>query len=168
MSAGRRGPARWAAALALAPIALTGCSDRSDEVSEARRQELLRSVSAQVERLLSYDAATLRRDVAEVEQLADGSFAREFGDLLRGRAGRVIRELAAVSSAQAVEVGTVETAADEARLLVFVRQATTSRDHPAPRVDLSAVEVTVTRVGDGWRIRTLEKVTAASSRGGER
>lgn len=155
--------AAWAAVALTIPAFATSCSDPEGSMSESERQEVLRTTAAQLEALLSYDATTLSSDLAEVREIADGRFARDFSRLLSGRAGQAIRSLGAVSSVETLDLGTLDDHLvddpDGARLLAFVRQTTTTAGRTVPQVVLSAIELTITHDGDGWRIHSLEMVT---------
>lgn len=158
-------------ALALAAtVALTSCSPDAGggDLPTEEREELLRVSARQLEKLLSYDASTLKSDVAEVDEVAEGDFAQQYQQLLGGTAAQRIRRDRAASAASVLEIGIRDDREDKPVLLVFVRQTTTSRRLAGPRLDLSALEVAMVRDGDAWRITSMDKVAPIRAKNGRR
>lgn len=145
-------------------VLVSGCgSDRDAAASSApaERDETLRVVTAGLERALSYDAATLRRDLAEVDDLTDGALRTQLTTLLGDTAADTIRTTRARNAVTVVGVGTLEQSAtdpDAPVLLAFVRQTTTSRATTGARSSLAALEVTLRRVGADWKLTDVTPV----------
>jgi hypothetical protein len=161
---------RAATALLAATIVLSGCSGSAgaDGLTTGEGEDVTRVAAHQLEQMLSYDASTLDRDVAEVDEVSEGDFARQYRELLGTTAAKRIRRDRAASSAVVVEIGIHDDSGQEPVLLAFVRQTTTSNRLAGPRLDLSALEVAMVRGGDGWRISSIAKVAPIRAKDGAR
>ncbi|TQK68367.1 MULTISPECIES: h domain protein [unclassified Nocardioides] len=147
------------ALLALA-VAVTLGAQRAADLTEARA-DALAAAKERVPALLGYDAATLDADLATADDQTTGGFHADYGKILDEvveptAAQRGISTTAAVNAA-----GVVRGTRDRVVVLLFLTQTTTAAKGEdggkgGTSVSGSRVEVTMKRVGDGWKIAGLE------------
>lgn len=147
------------ALLGLAVAATLG-AHRAAGLAEARA-DALAAAKERVPALLGYDAATLDADLATADDQTTGGFHADYGKIL----DEVVRPTAAqrgISTTAAVDAaGVVRGTRDRVVVLLFLTQTTTAAKGEAggkggTAVSGSRVEVTMKRVGDGWKIAGLE------------
>lgn len=130
-----------------------GCPDTS---AGADRAELLRQSCSDIERLYSYDYRSIDADVATQLSTTTGSLHEQ----IVTTTGATLRRLA--PKEQVTVAGKVDTAAvehfsgDTATVLVFLDQAVTNRQLPAPRLDRNRLEVTMQRVEGRWLVADVK------------
>lgn len=131
----------------LAPGAVT-------ESEEAKRAATQAATSA-TEQILSYAADTLDDDIAASEELLAGDMVDQYAQTMDTLRDKTVEDEVSVE-ATVVAVSTVAATEHDARLLLFVNQATTGQHLDQPRADLNRVVVTLHR-GDGdWKVTQLD------------
>lgn len=155
------------AAALMATSSLAGCGS-DDEIKQTQREPILRAATSDVERLLSYSAATLDEDRAEVADVSTKTFAQTYTALLSGKAGAAIADQKATSTAVVTNAGTVNYDSERPEVMLFVRQTTKSKKLAAPRLDFAAVRVHLRKVDGRWRIDSLDKVTPVRADGAKK
>lgn len=132
---------------------------RVDQLEErdVAAAEALAAARERIPLLLSYRYATLEEDLDTALDQTAGDFTGEYGDLIDEvvRTAATQRRIITEASVNAAGVVSVHSD-DEAVVLVFLTQSTTSRSSPDPIVSGSRVEVTMQRVGSDWLIAGLE------------
>jgi hypothetical protein len=149
--------------LLVAAAALTAFqAHRAAGLADART-EALAAAKERVPTLLGYDAATLDADLAAADDQTTGGFHDDYGKIL----DEVVKPTATqrgISTTAAVNAaGVVRGSRDRVVVLLFLTQTTTAATGEdggkgGTSVSGSRVEVTMKRVGDGWRIAGLKPV----------
>lgn len=121
------------------------------------RSDALAAAQERVPELLSYDIATLDKDLANARAQTTGDFTADYGEILDAvvkpqAKARKISTAATVSAA-----GVVRGDTHEVVVLLFLTQTTTS-GKGGTTVAGSRVEVTMTPVDDDWKIASLKPV----------
>jgi Mce-associated membrane protein len=133
-------------------------TNRTTAQRESARGEALAAAPERIEALLSYDAATVDADLEQAARGATGTFAEGFRDFAANTVAPKSKSEGISTRARIAETGYLDGAADQARLLAFVDQITTSTLSPAPTSTSSRVIVTMERVGDEWLIAEMTPI----------
>jgi Mce-associated membrane protein len=106
--------------------------------------------------LFSYDYRTLDKDFKAGQALTTGTFRTEYAQTTAKVVTPVAEKNKAVVKAEVVTAGVVRASAETVVTIVYVNQVTTSSLAAAPKVDLSRVRMTMSKVGDRWRVSRVE------------
>jgi Mce-associated membrane protein len=124
----------------------------------ADRKAVLASVKDSAAKVLTYSAATIDADIAAGAAVTTGEFRDYYRDFTKQVVIPAAREKGVSTTAEVVGAGVVSLDEDQAVILVFVNQSTTSRAEPEPRESSSAVRVGLTRADDAWLIEQFQPV----------
>lgn len=162
--AGRLGRGRTLVALVAVVVVLTivdvlivRADTRRSETEDAR-SEALSAVHARVPAMLSYDHRQLEADLSVASGNATGTFAKEYTSLLEEVVYPNARENKVTTHAQVTGAAVVDAGPDEATILTFLTQSTSSSDAETPNVTGSRVVVTVEKTGEGWFVSGIDTV----------
>lgn len=111
-----------------------------------------------VPKLLSYDFDTAEAHFAEVSDELGGDFRGQFEEVGRTVIVPSAVERKVVTSADVLESAVVDSGTDDAVILLFLNQSTTSAESPETKLDGSRVRVHVERSGGRWLITELAPV----------
>ncbi|MDX6199852.1 MAG: Mce-associated rane protein [Actinomycetota bacterium] len=106
--------------------------------------------------LFSYDYRQLDKDFSAGKALTTGKFAKEYAKTTADVVTDIAKEKKAVVKAEVVTAGVVRATPDVVVTIVYVNQVTTSSLQAAPKVDLSRVRMTMTKVGSHWRVSQVD------------
>ncbi|HET6818363.1 MAG TPA: hypothetical protein VFH66_14140 [Mycobacteriales bacterium] len=163
MTAARRGlltavVAALCVALLAADVVLWLHNRHGAAVERARSQAVAAAREAARD-ILSYDYRSLKTDIAKAKSETTGLFAKQYA----GTAGTLLAQAAElraiVQATPASPPAVVSATSDEVVVLVFVDQASVKQPAgaktPATRIDQSRVQMTMTKVGDTWKVSQL-------------
>jgi Mce-associated membrane protein len=108
--------------------------------------------------LLSYKPDTLDQDFATAKSHLTGDFLNYYDQFTRQVVSPAAKEKALTTTAQVVGAAVSEQHSNSAVVLVFVNQATVSKDRPDPAMAASSVLVSVIKVHDKWLITKFDPV----------
>jgi Mce-associated membrane protein len=108
--------------------------------------------------LLSYKPDTLDQDFAAAKSHLTGDFLNYYDQFTQEIVTPAAKQKAVTTTAQVVHAAASEQHANSAVVLVFVNQATVSKDRPDPAMAASSVLVSLTKVHDKWLITKFEPV----------
>jgi Mce-associated membrane protein len=108
--------------------------------------------------LLSYKPDTLNQDFAAAKTHLAGDFLNYYDQFTKQVVTPAAREKAVTTTAQVVGAAASELHPNSAVVLVFVDQATTSKDRPDPAMASSSVLVSLTKVHGNWLITKFDPV----------
>ncbi len=108
--------------------------------------------------LLSYKPQTLDQDFATAKSHLTGDFLNYYEKFTREIVTPAAKEKAVTTTAQVVGAAVSELHPDSAVVLVFVNQATTSKDRPDPSMSASTVLVSLTKANGRWLITNFEPI----------
>jgi Mce-associated membrane protein len=121
----------------------------------AERQAATQVASTGTVRLLSYSADTLEQDISAAEALLTGDFLAYYKQFTTQAVMPLAREKRITQKATVVRAGVESLTSQNASILVFVNQTTTSQDQPSPATTISSARVGLSRVNGTWLINKL-------------
>ncbi len=128
------------------------------QTDPAAEDAVVQAVSEATESLLSYGPDTIDTDLSTTRSLTTGEFATYYGKFTEDVVAPAARERGVEAQARVIDSALMELHPDQAKVLVFLNQATTSRERPQPAVTASSVIVSATKVEGHWRISALDPV----------
>ncbi|EJZ08943.1 hypothetical protein [Mycolicibacterium vaccae] len=128
------------------------------QTTPAAEEAVVEAVSEATEALLSYGPGTIDTDLSATGSLTTGEFATYYGKFTENVVAPAARERGVTAQARVIDSALIELHPDQAKVLVFLNQATTSRERPEPAVTASSVIVSATKVEGDWRISALDPV----------
>jgi Mce-associated membrane protein len=108
--------------------------------------------------LLSYKPDTLSQDFAAAKSHLTGDFLNYYDQFTQQVVTPAAKEKALTTTAQVVGAAVSELHSNSAVVLVYVNQATTSKDRPDPAMASSSVKVSLTKVHGKWLITKFDPV----------
>ena len=108
--------------------------------------------------LLSYKPDTLNQDFAAAKSHLTGDFLNYYDQFTKEIVTPAAKEKALTTTAQVVGAGATELQPNSAVVLLFVNQATTSKERPDPAMASSSVLVSLTKVHGTWLITKFQPV----------
>jgi Mce-associated membrane protein len=108
--------------------------------------------------LLSYKPDTLNQDFAAAKSHLTGDFLNYYDQFTRQIVTPAAKEKALTTTAQVVGAAASELQPNSAVVLLFVNQATVSKDRPDPAMASSSVLVSLTKVHGKWLITKFQPI----------
>lgn len=108
--------------------------------------------------LLSYKPDTLDQDFAAAKSHLTGDFLNYYNQFTQEIVTPAAKQKAVTTTAQVIHAAVSEQHSNSAVVLVFVNQATVSKDRPDPAMGASSVLVSLTKVHGKWLITKFEPV----------
>jgi Mce-associated membrane protein len=108
--------------------------------------------------LLSYKPDTLNQDFAAAKSHLTGDFLNYYDQFTKEIVTPAAKEKALTTTAQVVGAAATELQPNSAVVLLFVDQATTSKERPDPAMASSSVLVSLTKVHGTWLITKFQPV----------
>lgn len=145
-----------AALLTAALAAWLGHLVQEDRASTDAREQALAAARRDAPMLLSYDYRHLDQDFAKAKARLTGPFRNEYARTTSTVVKPVALRSRAVVTADAVAASVVWAQPDQAQVLLFANQHTTSTRISGSRVDLNRVRMTLRRTGHDWLVSNIE------------
>jgi Mce-associated membrane protein len=108
--------------------------------------------------LLSYKPDTLNQDFAAAKSHLTGDFLNYYDQFTKEIVTPAAKEKALTTTAQVVGAAATELQPNSAVVLLFVNQATASKERPDPAMASSSVLVSLTKVHGTWLITKFQPV----------
>jgi len=108
--------------------------------------------------LLSYKPDTLNQDFAAAKSHLTGDFLNYYDQFTREIVTPAAKEKKLTTTAQVVGAAASELHPNSAVVLLFVNQATVSKDRPDPAMASSSVLVSLTKVHGKWLITKFQPI----------
>lgn len=132
---------------------------RPDQLTdESARQVVLQAASEGTEALLSYSPDTVQDDVAAAKARLTGDFLTRYGEFADTVVTPAAQDRGITTEANVARAAVASMRPEEARVLVFVNQVTTSAERPTPALATSSVIVTLVRDGGRWLISDFSPI----------
>ena len=148
----------------VAAVALTAClfvlqyrPDRQLDDAAARRA--IQAASEGAVAALSYSSENMDRDFARARSHLTGDFLAYYDKFTKEIVIPTVQQKHLGQTASVLRAAVSELEPNSAVVLVFLNEATTSKDKPQPLITSSAVRITLTKVGGSWLISKLDPVT---------
>ncbi|HME76433.1 MAG TPA: hypothetical protein VKI00_12500 [Mycobacterium sp.] len=132
---------------------------RPDEQTDtAAAQSAVNAARDGVVALLSYKPDTLNEDFAAAKSHLTGDFLNYYDQFTREIVTPAAKEKALTTTAQVVGAAASELHPNSAVVLLFVNQATVSKERPDPAMASSTVLVSLTKVNGTWLINKFQPI----------
>lgn len=171
-SATRRGPLSWAgrnwAAIVLVVllVASAGAAGgvywwlyRPDQLTNpAAQQQAINAARDGTVALLSYAPDSLDKDLANAKAHLTGEFLKYYSQFTDQIVAPAAKQKGVKTEATVARAALSDMQADNATVLVFVNQVTTSKDRPDPALATSSVMVKLTKTDGHWLISEFNPI----------
>ncbi|MUL81867.1 MULTISPECIES: twin-arginine translocation pathway signal [unclassified Mycolicibacterium] len=141
-----------------AAAALYFASYRVDHETAGAATAVIDAASQGSVALLSYAPNSLDQDFATARSHLTGEFLTYYSQFADKFIAPAAKQKDIHAAASVVRAATVDVQSDTAEVLVFLNQATTSRDNPEPAQAASAVKVGLMKVDGSWRISSFDPI----------
>ncbi|MED5810965.1 twin-arginine translocation pathway signal [Mycolicibacterium sp. 050232] len=108
--------------------------------------------------LLSYAPDSLDKDFADARSRLTGEFLTYYSEFADKFVAPAAKQKDIRATATVVRAAPITMQADTAEVLVYLNQATTSRDNPEPAQAASAVKVGLTKLDGKWLISSFNPI----------
>ncbi|MFN6552748.1 twin-arginine translocation pathway signal [Mycolicibacterium septicum] len=108
--------------------------------------------------LLSYAPNSLDKDFASAKSKLTGDFLDYYSEFADKFVAPAAKQKDIQATASVVRAAPVDVQSDTAEVLVYLNQATTSRDNPEPAQAASAVKVGLTKIDGSWLISSFTPI----------
>ncbi|MXP23298.1 hypothetical protein GIY30_18335 [Gordonia sp. HNM0687] len=159
----RPGAIGVAGALAVASVATAGTAyltiHRADAATDdAATQAVLAAADNGAVSVLSYSPESLDADFARARSSLTGQFLNYYQEFTDKVVKPAATENDVVTKAQVVRSAVAELSKDNAQVLAFINQTTTSKNKPEPELTSSSVRITLQQVDGDWLISSFDPV----------
>lgn len=141
-----------AAAVAFASVAWAGARHERGLINDQRNA--LAAAQTRVPLLLSYNYATLKKDLARSQEQATGQFQSDYRLLLNEVVGSTAAARHISTKATVTGAGVISQQGEDVTVLAFLTQRTTAPGATAS-VTTTEVDVTMRHVGETWKVARL-------------
>ncbi|MBV5245741.1 hypothetical protein KUF57_19555 [Mycolicibacterium sp. PAM1] len=124
----------------------------------AAAEAAVEAASSATATLLSYTPETIDADMAAARSVMTGEFATYYGGFTSEVVAPAARDRGVKAQAHVIDSALMDIQPDQAKVLVFLKQETASRERPEAAVTASSVAVTVTKVDGTWLISAFDPV----------
>ena len=108
--------------------------------------------------LLSYKPDTLNQDFAAAKSHLTGDFLNYYDKFTKDVVTPATQTKGVTTTAQVVGAAAAELSPDKAVVLVFINQATTSKERPDPAMASSSANVSLAKVHGEWLITKFDPI----------
>lgn len=107
---------------------------------------------------LSYSPGSLDKDLDTAKSHLTGDFLAYYTEFTDSVVRPAVKKKSVSTTAEVVRAAVSELHPDQAKVLVFVNQTTTSADRPQPSMSASSINITMTKVDGKWLISAFDPV----------
>ncbi|ARR83260.1 hypothetical protein MOTT27_02439 [Mycobacterium intracellulare subsp. yongonense] len=118
----------------------------------AERQAAVQAASSGTVKILSYSPDTLDQDFSAAEEMLAGDFLAYYKQFTAEIVKPAALEKRLTTTATVLRAGVESLTSENASILIFVNQTTTSREKTSPSIASSSVRVSLNKVNGTWRI----------------
>ena len=129
------------------------------QLDDAAAQRAIRAASDGAVAALSYSTQNMDRDFARARSHLTGDFLAYYDKFTKEIVIPTVQQKQLAQTAMVLRAAVSELEPNTAVVLVFLNEATTSKDKPQPLITSSAVRITLTKVGGSWLISKMDPVT---------
>lgn len=131
---------------------------RVDQGNAAASTTVIDAASEGSVALLSYAPNSLDQDFANARSRLTGEFLTYYSEFADKFVAPAAKQKDINATANVVRAAPLDVQADSAEVLVYLNQATTSRDNPEPAQAASAVKVGLTKIDGNWLISSFNPI----------
>ncbi|UMB72177.1 hypothetical protein MKK62_07800 [Mycobacterium paraterrae] len=126
------------------------------ETDHAVEQSVVNAARDGTVALLSYKPDTLDQDFAAAKSHLSGDFLNYYSDFTKQVVTPAAKSKGVSTTAQVVGAAVSDLHPNSAEVLVFVNQATASKERPDPSMAASSVRVSLSRMNGQWLITKFD------------
>ena len=158
---------RWAAVLTVAALLVSAATAgsvywwlyRPDRLTDTAGQEQMLSAAREAtEALLSYSPEKVDTDVATAKALLTGDFLQKYTEFADTVVVPAAKDRGVKTEANVARAAVSQMRPDDAHVLIFVNQVTTSKERPTPALATSSVMVTMVRSAGRWLVSEFNPI----------
>ena len=158
---------RWAAVLTVAALLVSAATAgsvywwlyRPDRLTDTAGQEQVLSAAREAtEALLSYSPEKVDTDVATAKALLTGDFLQKYTEFADTVVVPAAKDRGVKTEANVARAAVSQMRPDDAQVLIFVNQVTTSKERPTPALATSSVMVTMVRSAGRWLVSEFNPI----------
>ncbi len=131
---------------------------RAEQETAAASTAVIDAASDGSVALLSYAPSSLDADFATARSHLTGEFLTYYSQFADQFVAPAAKQKDINATASVVRAAALDVQPNTAQVLVFINQATTSRDNQEPAQAASAVKVGLTKVDGDWRISSFDPI----------
>ena len=132
---------------------------RPDQQTDAAaRQSAVNAARDGIVAMLSYKPETLNQDISAAKSHLTGDFLNYYDQFTRDVVTPAAKQKKLTTTAQVAGAAAAELHPNSAVVLVFVNQATTSKERPDPAMASSSVLVSMIKVHGTWLISKFDPI----------
>lgn len=124
----------------------------------AARGQAVDAASQGAVKVLTYTPTTMSADFAAAEAVLTGEFLDYYRDFTKDVVAPAAEQKNVSTKAEVVRAGIVELQRDDAKVLLYINQTTTSTEFPDGNSTASSVVVTMQRIDGDWLINAFDPV----------
>ena len=143
---------------ALATWLYVGQYRHDEQTDTAAAQTAINAARDGTVALLSYKPDTLNQDLAAAKSHLTGDFLNKYDQFTQQIVTPAAKEKGVTTTAQVVGAAASELQPNSAVVLLFINQATISKDRPDPAMASSSVLVSLTKVHGTWLIAKFQPI----------
>ncbi|GLP74515.1 hypothetical protein TUM20983_16250 [Mycobacterium antarcticum] len=128
------------------------------ESNSAVAAETVKAASDGAIALLSYAPETMDKDFTAAKTHLTGDFLNYYSQFTQDIVTPAVKQKAVTTSATIVQAAASEVNPDNAQVLLFLNQTTTSKENPDGSFTASSVKVGLTKVDGAWLISAFDPV----------
>lgn len=129
-----------------------------DKQMQERQKQVTDAARDGTVALLSYAPDTLDKDLANAKSHLTGEFLKYYSQFTDQIVAPAAKQKGVKTEATVARAAVSELNPDNATVLVFVNQVTTSKDRPDPALATSSVMVKLTKTGGRWLIAEFNPI----------
>lgn len=124
----------------------------------AARGQAVDAASQGAVKVLTYTSTTMSADFGAAEAVLTGEFLDYYRDFTKDVVAPAAEQKNVSTKAEVVRAGVVELHRDEAKVLLYINQTTTSTESPEGALSASAVVAGMQRIDGVWLINAFDPV----------
>lgn len=124
----------------------------------AARDEVTEAAATATTKILTYKPETLEADFAAALALTTGDFKNYYQQFTQEVVAPTAKQKRVATTATVVHAGVVSLTTEDAVVIVFLTQNTTSTENPTGTESSSSVNVGMQRVAGTWLIKSFDPV----------
>ncbi|MGE2734696.1 hypothetical protein [Mycolicibacterium vaccae] len=128
------------------------------QTGAAAEQAAVAAASDATVSLLSYAPESIDADLEAARQVMTGEFATYYGKFTSDIVGPAARDRGVKASAHVIDAAAMELRPDRAKVLVFLKQETVSKERPQPALTAGSVVVSLDKVDGTWLVSAFDPV----------
>lgn len=124
--------------------------DQADQIKKA--------INSTVVSMLSYDYTTAKHDLPQAESSLTPGFRDDYQKLITATIIPGAEEKRVITKTTVAGSSIISQSSDNAQLLLFLNQVTTTSDNPQPSTTGSRVAVTAVKLHNSWLVDSLQPI----------